>query len=289
MKKTITCPFCKSKTLNKWGDFASSHKTYGKRSSIMECDSCGLFFINPIPNEKELGKIYSNNYHYRPNKIFDFLLSVYTYFFDLKDDINLIKKYKHAGKMLDIGAGRGDFLSKFSQEKYDLWAYDPYISKTDIQLLQEKIGDNINNHKSLDDYPQSFFDVVILRNTIEHTTEFGNLLKSAKKLLKKNGILFIRTPNIESVDFKIFRTNWYEVAMPGHLVFFGPTSLNNMLKSLGFSVPYCKAVKHSYPLSLQRSIYSKLPFPLIIAYSLLFSCISPLLGQGGDVKTIARK
>lgn len=289
MKNSFACPYCKSIDLTKWGNFASTHKTYGKKSSIIECSTCGIFFVNPIPNEQELSKIYSNEYHYRPNKLTDFLLSIYTYIFDLKDDLDLIKAYKKSGKVLDIGAGRGDFISKLSKTNYDLWAHDPYISKTDLKILQEKIGGNINTHKSLKNYPRSYFDVIILRNTIEHTTEFGSLLKDIKSLLKKNGVLFIRTPNIESIDFKIFRTNWYEVAMPGHLVFFGPTSLTHILKQTGFSVPYCKAVKRSYPLSLQRSTDSPMPLILKLVLSVMFSWISPLLGQGGDLKAIAKR
>jgi 2-polyprenyl-3-methyl-5-hydroxy-6-metoxy-1,4-benzoquinol methylase len=288
-RSSFICPFCKSTEKLKWGEYTSTHKTYSDKSSLVECEHCGVFYTFPTPDEKALAEIYSEEYHYRPNSFIDKLLYLYTLTFDLHPDLSLVKKYKQKGRVLDIGAGRGDFLTQFSAEDYELWAHDPYISKNDLAILSRKIGKNMNAFKTLDKYPPGYFDVILLRNTIEHTTEFLPLLKSIKKLLKSNGVLFIRTPNINSVDFKVFRTNWYEVKMPGHIAFFNSNSIKHVLTSLEFSVKYCKPIGRSFPLSLQRSTNLKYPYLLIVLLSILFSLISPMIGEGGDLRVIARK
>jgi 2-polyprenyl-3-methyl-5-hydroxy-6-metoxy-1,4-benzoquinol methylase len=290
MKKNIfLCYFCKSREKIKWGEYFSSNKLYGKKTDLVECEKCGIFYAYPTPNEKDLSIIYSKEYHYRPNKFIDTLLYYYTSITDLRPDASLIKQHKNYGKILDIGAGRGDFLSHFSGKNFERWAYDPYISKSDVKMLIKKIGKNINLYSSIDKFPESFFDVIILRNTIEHTTDFSLLLKSIQKLLKKDGILFIRTPNIESADFKSFKTNWYEITMPGHIVFFGSKSIKKVLEKFNYTVRYCRPVERSFPLSFQRSVPLKVPYPLLVFVSVLYSFISPLLGNGGDLRVIASK
>lgn len=290
MKKNIfLCYFCKSKEKIKWGEYFSANKLYGKKTDLVECEKCGIFYAFPTPNEKDLSIIYSNKYHYRSSKIIDNLLYFYTSITDLRPDASLIKRYKDHGKILDIGAGRGDFLSQFSDNKFERWAYDPYISKSDIKMLKKKIGKNINMYSSLDKFPKSFFDVIILRNTIEHTTDFSLLLKSIRKLLKSDGILFIRTPNIESADFKSFKTNWYEITMPGHIVFFESKSIKKVLEKFDYKIRYCRPVERSFPLSFQRSVSLHVSYPLLVFVSLLYSFISPLLGKGGDLLVIASK
>lgn len=284
-KKCISCLSLNTKNLG-FIDFGNS--AYSSQSKLFNCLSCGIFWVSPIPKEKELSKIYSGVYHYHPNKIKDFLLSLY-FSLELVSDYKLIEKYKKGGRVLDIGAGRGDFLLKFPRNKWEWWAHDPYLSKFETNFLKDKVGTYVNNFKELKFYPSGNFDVVVLRNVIEHTAGFSRLIKESKRLLRKKGIIFIRTPNMDSLDFKIFKNNWYEVRMGGHVVFFGKIAMRKILKKEGFKVRFNKGMAMSYPLSLFRSSKINLPSPIVFILSLGFSSFSGLFGDGGDLRAIAQK
>jgi 2-polyprenyl-3-methyl-5-hydroxy-6-metoxy-1,4-benzoquinol methylase len=255
---------------------------------LVNCGECGTYWVYPNPNEKKLSEIYSESYHYRNNILQDKLFEI-IYKKDIKNDYNLILKYKKRGRVLDVGAGRGDLLAKFKSSDWDRWAYDPYISKSDLAKLSRKIGNNINNFSDLDKYPKNTFDLIILRNIIEHTAETDKLVKSIHKILKKGGILFIRTPNLGSIDFYLFRNNWYVVNMDGHVIFWDISSMHKMLLRYGLVIQVAQATSFSYPLSLFRSVTKIKSKWLRLMTSLAFFGVSGLIKNGGDMLVIAKK
>ena len=285
MKK---CYLCNHSRFVNVGKVGSSHQAFSFKSYLWQCLNCGLFCLDPVPDERKLSKIYSGVYHYNPNKIKEFVISLYSSF-ELRSDYNLVKDYQKKGKALDIGAGRGDFLLKFPADKWEKWAYDPFLSSSDTELLRRKIGSNINNYHDLNDYPADYFDLIILRNVIEHTLKFVELLRSISKILKKDGILFIRTPNMDSLDFRFFKTNWYVIKMAGHLVFFNKNSLSQTLGRVGLKAKYVKATSRSAPASLLRSAKLSLSLPITVVVSIIYSFFSQVLGEGGDLRAISQK
>lgn len=285
MKK---CCLCKCARFKDIGIIETLHPSYSSKSSLWRCLNCGLFWIDPIPDKLKLSKIYSGVYHYNPNKIKEFVTSLYSSF-ELRSDYNLVKDYKKKGKVLDIGAGRGDFLLKFPADKWEKWVYDPFLSSSDTELVRRKIGLRVNNYNDLKKYPNDSFDLIILRNVIEHTSEFMKLLRSVSKLLKKGGILFIRTPNMDSLDFRFFKTKWYVIKMVGHIVFFNKESLSQALRRVGLKAKYVKATSRSTPASLLRSAKLSLPFPIAVVVSVMYSFFSQVLGEGGDLRAISQK
>lgn len=247
-----------------------------------------MCFVSPQPNEVKLAGIYSGTYHYRPNHLIDSLIFIYNSK-DLESDFGLIKRYAKSGKILDVGAGRGDFLSKFPAVSWQRWAHDPYLSKAEAILVAEKIGGHINDFKDLSAYPANFFDVVVLRNVIEHTFYFAPLLRKIFRVLKRGGVLFIRTPNIDSLEYKVFKSNWYVLRMSGHIVFFGHRTIKKALNRIGFTIDYNGTSGISAPLSLYRSTNFSSPKIIKLFLSLIFSGLSIFAGEGTDLRIIARK
>ena len=79
-------------------------------------------------------------------------------------------------------------------------------------------------------------------NLIEHVESPSELLKKAKSLLARDGILLIKTPNFESLDARIFKNlSWGGYHCPRHWVLFSMSSLEKLTHSLGF-----KAVSKKY-------------------------------------------
>lgn len=154
------------------------------------------------------------------------------------ETINFINNQNQPGKILDYGSGLGFFLNGINK-KWQKYAFE--ISPTALTFLKKKtnykVFDNIASLKK----KSNFFDVIFFYHVIEHLEKPYESLKVIKKLLKKNGILIIGTPNINCIAYKIFRKN-FRLLGPGHIFLLNDYSLKKLLSKFGF-----KVLKMEYP------------------------------------------
>ena len=152
---------------------------------------------------------------------------------------NIIEKYKNSGRILDIGCGIGAFLEEFSSKNWDKYGVD--ISIHAIEIARKK-GIKIKDFDSSYEYPDEYFDVIILRGSLQHLPNPFEILTKCFNLLKYDGYLAIlATPNSNSPYYIRFKTlptltpsiNWL---VPSDVM------LKDILKRIGFNV-----TKINYP------------------------------------------
>ena len=258
---------------------------------LVKCENCGLVFINPMPDEKELSKIYSTEYRLGYQSWVGKILNFYnrTVF---AADAKFIKRYIKRGKIIDIGYGSGEMLSALGPG-WDKYGFDVYSKTADRIEIEKRLG--IKTLESLGGLKDNSFDLVILRNVIEHTTEFRSLLGDSYRLLRPGGLLFVRTPNIDSLDFELFGTSWYMTYMGGHIVFFNIKTLKKVAGELKFHSLTIQPTMFSPVLSFQRnmalrySISNNLFLFLLIPISVFYSLISLFFKNGNDILAVFRK
>lgn len=76
---------------------------------------------------------------------------------------------------------------------------------------------------TIDDYQEKMFEAVSLYQVFEHLTEPRETLENISRIIKKDGILVISFPNINSLQSKIFKWRWFHLDPPRHLFFFKPS------------------------------------------------------------------
>jgi len=143
---------------------------------------------------------------------------------------NFLNKKKSNLKILDFGCGYG-FLLKGINKNFEKHAVE--IHDKSLSILRK--NKNIHIHKNLKNLKKNYFDYIIIYHVIEHLDEPKKVILKLKKLLKKDGILIVGTPNISSLASKIFKSN-FRLYDHDHVIMFSENSLKLFLKKLGFRV-----------------------------------------------------
>ncbi len=220
--ENTNCNLCKS----------NNYKIIFKKEgfNIVGCKNCGLKYVNPRLTQKALVESYNANKispvpyykeHYEEDKQ------------TFRKRVNIIKKYKSKGKLLDIGCSIGTFLEVTKEEGYDCYGVD--VNKQAISEARKK-GLNVKVANIENERINSKFDIIVMNDLIEHVTDPVKTMQIANKLLKKNGIIFLVTPNGGSFMAKLTGRFWLHYKPKEHLSYFDFRTIKILLNKGEFNV-----------------------------------------------------
>ena len=230
MEEKLICPLCLNSNLleayRRENTFFSINLTPLERSYnliIYYCNKCGFVFqgysyFNKENYLKIIKKVYTQSYNLSSSGDLEF-----SYNF-IKEEIN------KAERILEIGSLKGDFikfLDSFVKEK-NFYLIDPSLEEFNLKnnkvyFIREFFKNNL--------FEREFFDLIIIRNLLEHIVDFRSFLEELKSILKEDGKIFIEVPSL-IVDLK----NRVESFIPEHVNYFYGDFLKKELQKLGFNV-----------------------------------------------------
>lgn len=226
MKNLQGCDICGSK----------EHAFFLKKDSysIVKCSSCGLIFREVLPTDRELFTLYSKGFFTSIGRLQYYIKDEYTNIFNARVRLKMVQRYKKIGTLLDIGCAFGTFLKVMQENNWEPWGSEisayaaNYAQRKKLHILT---GDFLDVQ-----FPVQFFHIITMWDYIEHVrSPYDNLIKS-RKLLKKNGIVFISTPDIGSTFARILGKRWRLIKPKQHLYYFNKKTLFMLLEKTGFSV-----------------------------------------------------
>jgi 2-polyprenyl-3-methyl-5-hydroxy-6-metoxy-1,4-benzoquinol methylase len=147
-----------------------------------------------------------------------------------------IERFVKTGRLLDIGCGRGFFLRNFVGSSFDYLGLEPrkrISEEAKKRVGEEKILCGTLKEVSL---PDSSFDVVTMINLIEHLPSPRDNLEEVNRIMKRGGLLYVETPNVDSFVSRILGRRWHAFLEREHHYFFSKDSLAKMLTKTGFRV-----------------------------------------------------
>jgi len=140
--------------------------------------------------------------------------------------LDLIRKVKPSGKLLEVGCARGDFL-RVARDSFDVSGVEPNPDLADSASEVAPVYRDI-----IERTPWSGFDVVASFHVIEHVDSPRSFIRAAAERLKTGGLLVIETPNIDSLPFKVLKSRWRQF-IPEHYFFFDPKTIARLLSDHG--------------------------------------------------------
>lgn len=219
-KKINYCPTCKS----------SEKYVYLIQHNIriVRCKKCDLTYSEKQP--KNFNDVYSND------EYLDKSIDSYdkTRKYRIKrfgvERIKILKKYKKKGSLLDFGCGTGWFLEE-AKKHYEVMGVE--YSDTLRNWLKKKL--NISSFKKIQNINKRF-DLITAFDVIEHVPSPIEFLKELKKKIKKNGIILIYTPNIDSLGFSYLKEKNNLLCPPHHLFYFNKKSFEFLCKKVNMKI-----------------------------------------------------
>jgi len=211
-------------------------------TNVVQCGNCGFIFCNPAI--KGLEYLEADHYN-NPDEYSAYLKSnVYPVF---KIGENLLRKIRPTGKLLDIGAGKGGFVSLAKKNGYDAKGIEP--SAQFCKYAREFYGVQLEEGylEQVPYFQNEKFDVVTMFHVLEHVSQPQQLLQTILLHLKEDGVVYIEVPNsdasllwIADIVIRFFGKSWSSRLSPLHAPFhsfgYSPKSLKFLLEHNGFQL-----------------------------------------------------
>ncbi len=207
-------------------------------ATLVKCRQCGLIYQNPRPSIAEMSQHYPENYEPYETKeeqktswLFQKAIK-----YGIAKRVRFVTKYKKNGRVLDVGCATGVFLEGMrARGKWELYGVEPSDHAATI-AFQKTNADIFVGTLEQAQFSGNFFDVVTMWDVLEHVHNPQETLDEIYRILKPDGLLVIRVPNVDSLQAKIFGRFWAGLDAPRHLYVFSPEDLSNMLRKSGFQI-----------------------------------------------------
>lgn len=138
---------------------------------------------------------------------------------------------KPPGKLLDVGAGTGDFVRAMEKKGWDVTGVEPFADHYSEASRHPAVIPARLEDAGL--APESF-DVATMWMVIEHCLDPVAELKSVRKLLKPDGVFTVSTVNYDSWEAQLWGRYWHHLVLPDHCCLFKPDVLVRALRMAGF-------------------------------------------------------
>jgi len=260
----INCPICNSKNENAYIRGVDVLHGVPGEFTLSKCN-CGLIYVNPQPNNVELQKFYPDDYcphrerkvDYRlkkhkafkifvlrwyygcpieksaPPRFLRLILKPFLFWISLSTLKSMIPFYGD-GKIIDVGCGNGGWLIRLKECGWDVQGVE--IDEAAAKDANSAGVPTFCGTLCDTDFPADFFDVVRLHYVFEHLINPKETLDEIRRILKPNGICYIRIPNIEGINFKIFKKNWFPLDIPRHVFHYSPKTFKKLIEQHGLKI-----------------------------------------------------
>jgi SAM-dependent methyltransferase len=231
----VPCPYCggdRSRLL---------FREYGS-IEIVRCE-CSQIYTSPrLPNPEHIYWGDRDAYHREAKLIFEGRAPHHrdpNYL----EELRLIERFRAPGSFLDVGCNMGMLMRLARARGWRVTGVEP--SPPLAGLARDELGLDVLNC-FLNEVPASYdgsFDVVALSDVFEHVSEPLAMLRDVARLLKPDGLLYVKVPN---ALFNVFKQNASRVRgrLPQHgvwdsyehVVHYTDRTLRRMLAKGGFDV-----------------------------------------------------
>ncbi len=231
----MQCRWCKQETVRQ--------VLVKQGTSIVRCSGCSLVSSGYEPDASAMRDWYAQYYGERNTSRMCNDLTRARY-------VELLagfEPYRKTGKLIDIGCGFGFFLSVAHAAGWEVYGTEIAESAwTYFDRLGLPGGRIFKGDVAEADFPAASFDAATLIEVIEHVQDPARVLENIAELVRPGGLLYLTTPNFNSLTRRLIGSSWSVIHPQEHLSYFTPKTLYRMLVKAGFRVRALRTTGWSY-------------------------------------------
>ena len=189
----------------------------GEVFSISRCLKCGLGHTYPQPGD--LSPYYGPKYHGGRHGMTERLC--------VGRRLRFVSAVAQPGLLLDFGCGDGGFLEAASRLGWSVAGVEmqPSHARARGLRVEERIEETAGR-----------FDLVTLWHSLEHVRSPRTVMQSIAERLSADGTVIVAVPNLDSLQARAFRQNWFHLDVPRHLFHFTPLALERLFARCGLHI-----------------------------------------------------
>jgi 2-polyprenyl-3-methyl-5-hydroxy-6-metoxy-1,4-benzoquinol methylase len=215
---------------------------------VFRCSSCGLVYVTPRLAGNALRAVYGEGYWRsdtpKTKGYADYRKDAPLYLKTFRKRFALLRQHVGNAKLrvLDVGCAAGFFL-RVCRELGHV-GYGVEISAEIAQVAREALGPErvfvgdldaaVAAHAAV--FTPHSFDLVTMWDVVEHVPDPQALLRTARGLLKPNGLLVLETQNVSSRFARTLGPRWQHYKHEEHLYHFDPDTARRLLEQSGFTL-----------------------------------------------------
>lgn len=215
---------------------------------VVRCLACGLAYLNERPPESSLSDIYCRDYYERTEVGYGgYVRNFFRYsetfrkLFDAR--ARSLERFRGEGVLLEIGCAHGFLLNHLAKRGWKVSGVE--VSPLAFDYARNTLGLDVHRGDLPGaGYGTGTFDVVMMLDVLEHLHRPRDTLREVGRVLRPGGVLLVQCPwelthweEIIEAFLRGRRTGRIEPdAVPAHLYFFNPRTLEAMLESSGFRI-----------------------------------------------------
>jgi SAM-dependent methyltransferase len=243
-QEDIACPLCDcddSKLVRE-----SKDALYGKpgKYRVVRCNACSLSYVNPRPTLASLDAHYPDDYmcYQAPDAAPPFVRSLSESIAHKLTQRRLVRLENVIGRIpsdagiADVGCGLNDLLVMIKDARGPIGTGIDFKQNM-VTRIETKLGmPAVRGGLADAHFKEGQLDLVTMLEYLEHEPNPGAVLAEARRVLKKGGHVAIEIPHAIGLPARMFKSNWSNLDVPRHLIFFDPQTLARAFADNGFEL-----------------------------------------------------
>ena len=234
----VGCPVCGEQ---KFEDFCTIDRIGLKVQSVM-CARCPTLYSRKRFDERSFAVFYSKFYRemYTGSSVptvgwFEEQVSSGHKILNQLKELGVISHDLTGKRVLEVGCGSGGILIPFTEigaEVVGIDFDDTYMEagrKRGLNLIDQSINEFQTDKK---------FDLIVLKDVLEHIPDLNLVLQKLKSLLSETGSIYIQVPTFEGLEYLGYKNDFLRYFQNAHIVHFSEASLNYIFAKNGFDTMY---------------------------------------------------
>ncbi len=207
-----------------------------KGMELFRCRSCGVVFMDPMPDPAAVEDLYSDAYDGATKGYF---AKVESKLRRSRGRVRQLRRYVRSARFLDVGTN-GGFMAKAAHDAvFEAWGIEPdpvsvsYARQhyPDIHVFQGFIEEFVETADA-----ETPFDAVYCSEVLEHVPDVNSFVGAIARATKPGGVLYLTTPDIAHRRVPDNVLEWDSFFPPSHCIYFTPASLTQLLSRHGYSI-----------------------------------------------------